>query len=82
MTRTTHLTEDQIKILTEMTDFRSYKNGWAMAQWIAENCGHAYDTPWASSKLQGLIRRGFVERGGRGFYRITAAGRAAIEVKP
>jgi hypothetical protein len=54
MTRTTHLTEDQVKILTDMTDFRCYKDGWAMAQWIAENCGHAYEATRAD---QARVRR-------------------------
>lgn len=72
------LTEAQITILREMSNTRRYEDGWAMAQWIAESCGHAYDTPWVSGKLPGLIRRGFVERGIRGNYRLTDLGRSAI----
>lgn len=72
------LTDAQQAILREMSSHRRYEDGWATAQWIAESCGHYYDTPWVSSKLPNLIKRGFVERGIRGYYRITHAGRSAL----
>jgi predicted transcriptional regulator len=72
------LTSDQTAILRDMINDRRYEDGWATANWIAENCGHAYETSWASSKIPGLIKRGLIERGIRGYYRITTAGRSAL----
>lgn len=48
------------------------------AEWIAEQCGHFYDTPWASGRLPALVRRALVQRLSKGWYRITPAGRAAL----
>lgn len=83
------LGSEQERILRGLTNRHRYgragdgkEEGWATAQWLAEGCGHAYDTPWASSRLPGLIKRGLVERGARGYYRITDAGRAALEPTP
>jgi DNA-binding PadR family transcriptional regulator len=74
------LTEAQQAILTDLAHPVRYgEDGYATAQWIAESCGHFYDTPWVSSKLPGLFNRGFIEKGGRGYYRITPAGHAALE---
>jgi restriction endonuclease Mrr len=75
------LTDDQSAILTEMADRQAYKDrdgNVATAQQIAEGCDHWFETEWASSRLPGLIKRGLVERVSRGCYRITEAGRAAI----
>lgn len=69
------LTPDQRQILTYMA---TTKDPHVCANWIAESCDHFYDTQWASSKLPGLIKRGFVDRLDRGWYAITPAGRAAI----
>lgn len=75
------LTIEQEGILRDMTNKRRYADGWATANWVAESCGHYYETKWASSRLQGLIKRGYVERGARGYYRITDAGRTALATK-
>jgi len=76
------LTEHQRAVLTEMANSWRYPvsdGRWAMAQWVAEGAGHTYDTPWAASQLPGLIRRGLVERGTRGYYRITPAGLTVLQ---
>lgn len=70
------LTADQRKILTSLASEKG--DGWCTAAWIAEDNDHWFDTPWASGKLPGLVKRGFVEKGARGWYRITPAGRAAL----
>ena len=77
------LTDDQRQILGEMANLRKYPadNPWACANWIAEGCRHHYDTPWASARLPGLAKRGLIERGDRGWWKITAAGRAALSAK-
>jgi len=70
------LTEDQITILRYM----SYHHGddaWNLAKWVAEGCGHAYDTPWASSRLRQLVHKGLVEKG-VGYWRITDKGRGTL----
>lgn len=52
----------------------------ARTVWIAEMCGHAYETPWASTAMPRLLDLGLVARQGLpGWYVITEAGRAAIE---
>ncbi|MFG1417228.1 hypothetical protein V5F38_05365 [Xanthobacter sp. V0B-10] len=66
------LTDEHMLILRFLDDGQS-----AYAQWIAEGCGHAYDTPWAAGRLRTLSNRGLVERIGR-CWRITDAGRAAL----
>lgn len=71
------LPPDQATILRRAADEPG--DGWLTAVWIAESCGHAYDTPWAASKLPGLAKRGLMERGGRGWWRITEAGRQALK---
>lgn len=79
------LNEGQRAILIDLTDSRRYGRpgdgkgeGWATAVWIAESCDHFFETEWASSRLLTLIKNGLVERGARGLYRITDAGRAAL----
>ncbi|MFG1284430.1 hypothetical protein [Xanthobacter autotrophicus] len=80
------VTDHQRQILTAFTNVRAFGRpgdgngeGWATAVWVAEMCDHHYDTPWASSKLPGLIKRGLVEKGQRGWYRITDAGRRLLK---
>lgn len=79
------LSPDHITILTYMArEFRrNPANGFTRPVWIAESCGHAYDTGWASSRLPTLLRNGLIERGGLvGHYRITDAGIAALPEQP
>ena len=46
--------------------------------WIAEGCGHFYDTQWAASRLPALVKRGLVAKQGLpGWYVLTDVGRAA-----
>lgn len=71
------LTPDRIKILQVLASERG--EGWCTAMWIAEDCDHFFDTPWASSKIPGLVKLGYVERGDRGWYRITDAGRLSLQ---
>lgn len=71
------LTPDQRKILRRMA--QEPGDGHLTAQWIAEGCGHFYDTPWASARLPSLVKRGFAENLSRGWYVITDAGRAALQ---
>ena len=75
--RETKLNDDQRAILT-------YMNRWPgepqYTQWIAEGCGHSYDTPWASGRLPGLAKRGLVEKTIPGCWRITDAGREALSL--
>ena len=72
------LTEAQKAILSALD--HEPGDGWLTANNIAEMCGHFYNTPWASSKLPGLVRRGLIEKDGSGYYsRITSAGRAALQ---
>lgn len=63
----------QRQILTEMATAQRYEQEPVTAMWIAESSDHWFDTPWASSKLPTLIRRGFVEKVDRIHYRITAS---------
>ena len=76
------LNPDCLAILAEMANRRHYPDtdgNLATAKWVAESCGHFYDTPWCSKRLPGLIKRGYVERTGlRGYYRITELGRSAL----
>jgi hypothetical protein len=46
--------------------------------WVAELCGHAYDTPWAAGRLSALAKRGMVTRLGGGWWKIADAGRIAL----
>lgn len=74
------LTEDQRAILSYMGGPTvKFGDPYVCASWIAESCGHYYDTPWASAKLPALVKRGLVVRGQRGWYAITPAGRAALQ---
>lgn len=73
-----NLTAAQLQVLRDFTNSKRYEEGLATAQWVAESCGHAYDTPWATSNIAKLTKRGLVERVSRGVYRITSAGVAAI----
>ncbi|MFG1302669.1 hypothetical protein V5F34_00820 [Xanthobacter autotrophicus] len=68
------LTEAQEQILGYMAKWKG-DDAWTCAMWIAEGCKHHYDTPWAGGKLPGLVKRGLVEKGARGWYRITDSGR-------
>lgn len=70
------LTEAQQAILRTLAAERG--EGWMLAAWIAERNGHFYDTPWASGKLPTLLRHRIIEKSGKGYYRITEAGRAAL----
>lgn len=81
MTTQQKLTIEQDSILRDMTNKRRYEDGWATAQWISESHGRFYNCSWVSSRIQGLIKRGYVERGVRGYYRITDAGRTALATK-
>jgi DNA-binding MarR family transcriptional regulator len=72
------LTDDHLMILRYLSGFHG-DDAWNMAQWVAERCGHAYDTPWASSRLRQLLRRGLVERGDGPYWRVTDAGRDEVE---
>jgi predicted transcriptional regulator len=67
------LTIEQLEVLLAMR-----VSGWQSPREIAEACERYYQAEWASSRLAGLVRRGFVERGERGQYRITAAGVATV----
>lgn len=69
------LTPEQRQMLDYMA---KTKDPYVCANWIAECCGHFYENEWASSRLPGLVKRGFVEKGARGWYAITAAGREAL----
>jgi hypothetical protein len=71
-----NLTDEQMQILAYMA--RTKTGEYETAVWIAEGCGHFYDTVWAAARLPGLIRRGLIERLSRGTYLITEAGRAAL----
>ena len=71
------LTADQLAILQSRSF--SQGDGYSTANWIAEECGHFYETSWASARIPGLIKRGLIERGSKGWYRLADAGRAAIE---
>lgn len=70
------LTEEQTAILRS----RSFRQGpgHSCAQWIAEECGQSYNTPWASSRLPGLMKRGLVERISPGWYQLTPEARALL----
>lgn len=71
------LTEKQRQILRHMA--KEPGDGHLRAEWIAEGCGHFYDTIWASSALPALAKRGLVEKlGVPGWWVITTAGRAAL----
>lgn len=70
------LNGDQLAILSLMA--KEPGDGDLCAQWIAEGCGHAYDTPWASSRLPTLAKRGLITKLSPGWYRISDAGRALI----
>ena len=69
------LTTAQRAILRDLTNKKRYPDGWACAEWITESCRHEF---FASTRLPTLIKRGLIERGERGWYRITPAGRAAL----
>ena len=71
----TKLTDDQRTILAYLN--RSPDDA-QYTVWIAEGCGHAYDTPWASGRLPGLAKRGLIEKTIPGCWRITEAGREAL----
>lgn len=49
----------------------------ATANWIAEGCGHFYQTSWASSAMPTLVKRGLVNSPSRGWYVLTKAGLVA-----
>jgi len=66
------LTDDHKRIL------RYVSKEPALAQWVAEGCDHAYETPWASSRLRSLAKRRLVERIGI-YWHLTPAGRTALE---
>lgn len=76
MTERVKLTEAQRQILAWMA---TQKDNTVCAQWIAEGCGHAYDTAWASRKLPALVKRGAVEQLSPTWYAITPAGRQALK---
>ncbi len=71
------LNDEQRQILAYLARQKPPEN-YHLAVWIAEGCGHYYDTAWASARLPGLLKRGLIERGGKGYYAITDAGRAAL----
>jgi hypothetical protein len=77
MNRRERLTDDQRAILRVMA--RERGDGHMIAVWIAESCGHYYDTPWANSRLPSLIKRGLISRLGDGWYAITDAGRSLLQ---
>jgi hypothetical protein len=70
------LNADQIKILTYL---RTQPEG-ACAQWIAEGCGHFYETGWASGRMPTLVRRELVNKLSPGWYQLSKAGHAAIVI--
>lgn len=72
------LNENQRAILRYMARHKG-ADGIVCANWIAECCGHAYDTPWASSKLPRLAKLGLVKKLAPGWWEITPAGRAALD---
>ena len=72
------LNDAQCAILRAMSDARRYADGWVTPQWIAEDCDHFFESIWASGRLSGLVKRGYVKPGARGYYRITDEGRAAL----
>jgi DNA-binding PadR family transcriptional regulator len=74
MAELTHGQREILSYLARQRDPEDYQT----AVWIAEGCGHFYETAWASSKLPALLRRGLIQRGGKGYYAITPAGRAAL----
>ena len=76
------MTPEQAQVLKELVNAKAYPDGRALANWVAEGCNHHYDTQWASTRIQSLIKRGYVERGERGYYRATDAGRAALKPTP
>lgn len=69
------LTGEQRQILDYMA---RTKDPYVCANWIAECCGHFYETEWASKRLPGLFKRGLIEKGARGWYAITPAGRTVL----
>ena len=71
------LTEDHKKILAFLARHDATV-GAQYAQWIAEACGHAYDTPWATHRMNTLAHYGLVEHLESKAWRITDAGRAAL----
>ena len=75
------MTPEQIIILRYLATVPG-DDAWNLSVWVAEGCGHAFDTPWAGSRLPQLLRRGYVEKGGGGYWRITDAGRAALAEVP
>ncbi len=72
----TILKDDHIQILRYLVA-HEYE-GVQDTVWIAEGCGHWYNTPWASSRLAILKKRGLVENRVRGSWSITDAGKAAL----
>jgi len=72
------MTYGQRQILTYLA-----KHATAGAQdtaWIAEACGHWYDTPWASTRLKTLKKHGLVDNRAKGSWIITDAGLRDVEV--
>lgn len=72
MANPTPITEDHMTILRYLQDGQT-----AYAQWIAEGCGHAYETPWAAGRLRTLFNCGLVKRVGR-CWCITDAGQGEL----
>jgi hypothetical protein len=74
------LTDRRVQVLISLRDrVPPGTSGWSTSNWVAESCGHFYDSQWAGSQMPALVKAGYVEKGERGWYRITPAGIAALE---
>lgn len=74
----TQLTVNQILVLAYL---KTQPEG-ARTVWIAEACGHFFDTPWAARIMRRLVGVGLVERmGPPGWYALTEDGENVAKTK-